>query len=76
MKNVEKQIIDIINEIRPFLNSDGGDVEFIKYEDNIVYVKLLGACSGCHMASVTLNDVIEATLINEIPEIKKVINLN
>ena len=40
-KNSEKKIIEIINHLRPFLNNDGGNIEFIKYEDNIVYIKML-----------------------------------
>lgn len=55
--------------------ADGGDIEFIKYEDNIVYVKMNGACSECHMLDLTLKDGIETMLIEEIPEIKGVINL-
>lgn len=55
--------------------ADGGDIEFIKYEDNIVYVKMSGACSECHMLDLTLKDGIETMLIEEIPEIKGVINL-
>lgn len=72
----EKKIIDLIDQIRPFLMADGGNIEFIKYEDNIVYVKLNGACADCNMLDLTLKDGIEAMLIEEIPEIKEVINLN
>ena len=43
----ELKIIALIDKIRPFLIGDGGDIEFIKYENNIVYVKLKGACAGC-----------------------------
>ena len=42
-------IIDIIDHLRPFLINDGGDIEFVKYENNIVYIKMMGACSNCHM---------------------------
>ena len=44
---MEDKIIEVINEIKPYLNSDGGDIEFVKYEDNVVYIKFFGACSGC-----------------------------
>ena len=47
-----------------------------RYEDNIVYVKLNGACDDCNMLDLTLKDGIESMLIEEIPEIKEVINLN
>ena len=75
MKEKEKEILETLDLIRPFLISDGGDVEFIKYEDNIVYVKLVGACAGCAMANATLKDGIEAALIDAIPEVKEVINI-
>ena len=74
MQNNEEKIIKLINELRPFLLSDGGNVEFVKLEDNIVYIKLLGACSGCPMVNVTLKEVIETAIKNEVPEIKEVIN--
>ena len=72
MNNQEEKIINIINEIQPFLILDGGNIEFIKYEDNIVYVKLFGACSNCEMIDVTLTNLIEATIKDEVPEVKEV----
>lgn len=68
-----KEILD--NDIRPALQSDGGDIEFISYEDNIVNVKLVGACAGCPMSQMTLTEGVERTLMNRIPEIKGVQNL-
>ena len=47
--NSEEKIISIIDELRPFLINDGGNIEFVKYEDNIVYIKMMGACSNCEM---------------------------
>ena len=74
----EKEIIDKIKEvldtIKPYLYADGGDLEFIKYEDGYVYIKLLGACQGCSLADVTIENGIFETLKQEIPEIKGVIN--
>ena len=75
-ENIEVRIINLINKIRPFLISDGGNLEFIKYENNIVYVKLLGACAECNMMDITLKDGIEQIIMNEIPEIKEVKNIN
>lgn len=69
-------IKEVIEKIRPFLISDGGNIEFIKYEDNIVYVSLLGACAGCAMIDITLKDGIEELIINEIPEVKEVVNVD
>lgn len=74
----EKEIVEKINEvldkIRPYLENDGGSVTFKRYENGVVYVKLVGACSNCPMASLTLSDGIENALISEIPEIIKVVN--
>lgn len=72
---VELKIIEIIDELRPFLMYEGGNIEFIKYEDDIVYIKMLGACSNCEMLDLTLKSGIEATLKEEIPSIKEVVNV-
>lgn len=72
---LEEKIKNILNKIKPFLNNDGGDVEFIKYENNKVYIKLLGACVNCPMSDDTVKDMIEYTLKFEIPEIEEVINI-
>ena len=74
-KNIETKIKEILEKIKPFLNNDGGDVEFIKYEDGIVYVKLLGSCVDCPMADTTIKEMIEYTITFEIPEVKEVINV-
>lgn len=74
-KEIETKIIEILDKIKPFLNNDGGDVEFVKYEDGIAYVKLLGQCADCTLADNTIKDMIEYTLTFEIPEIKEVVNV-
>lgn len=74
--DIENKIRILIDKIRPFLINDGGNIEFIKYEKNIVYVKLLGACSECNMMDITLKDGIEQLIINEIPEITEVVNIS
>ena len=74
-KETELQIIALIDKMRPFLISDGGNIEFIKYEDEKVYVRLSGACKDCAMIDFTLKDGIEEMIINEIPEVKEVINI-
>ena len=76
MNKQEKKIIEIIDKLRPFLINDGGNIEFVKYEDNIVYVKMIGACANCHMLDITLKDGIEAAIMNEVPEVKELINLS
>lgn len=72
MKEIEKKINIVLERIKPYLISDGGNLEFVKFEDGIVYIKLLGACSHCSMIDITLKDGIEEALINEIPEVKSV----
>ncbi len=71
----EEKIIEIINKLRPYLIGDGGDIEFVKYEDNIVYIKMLGACAGCALIDYTLKDGIEMAIKEEVPEVKEVVNL-
>lgn len=75
-EELEQQIKVLIDRMRPFLISDGGDLEFVKLEDDIVYVRLSGACKDCSLIDVTLKDGIEEMIINEIPEIKEVRNID
>lgn len=74
-EDTEKRIKELIEKMRPFLINDGGDIEFVEYKDNIVYIRLTGACQNCEYIDVTLKDGIEEMLVTEIPEIKGVINL-
>lgn len=76
MKENEQKIIEIIDNLRPFLINDGGNIEFIKYEDDIVYIKMLGACSECSMLDYTLKEGIELAIKEEIPTVIKVLNLS
>ena len=69
---MEQKIQDVLDKIRPALQADGGDVEFIDYNAGIVTVRMKGACGSCPMASMTLKHGIEARLKEEIPEIKSV----
>ena len=75
-KEIEIKINEVLDKIRPYLENDGGSVKFNRYENGIVYVTLIGACAGCPMAASTLEDGIETALVNEIPEVIKVINEN
>ena len=62
-----------LQSIRPFLQKDGGDVEFVELtEDNVVRVRLLGACETCSMSAMTLKAVIEESIKNAIPQITRV----
>lgn len=62
-----KLIKQTIKKIRPYLNADGGDIDFVKYLDGIVYVRLLGACIGCSSSEDTINNSVEALLLEEVP---------
>ena len=72
----ERIIKEIIDDIKPYLNNDGGDIEFIKLEENCVFVKLYGACSHCGFQDYTLNDNILELIKEKIPEIINVINVD
>ena len=75
-KEIIEKIKEVIDKVRPYLQNDGGDVEFQKYEKGVVYVKLKGACSNCPMATMTLEEGIETALISEIPEVVKVVKVD
>lgn len=75
MKNEEEKIIEVIDTLRPFLINDGGNIEFIKYENNIAYIQMMGACSNCDMLDLTLKDGIEMAIKEEVPSVKEVINI-
>lgn len=72
---MENKIKELIEDLRPFLNSEGGDIEFIKYEEKFVYIKLTGACAHCGFQDDTINFGIESYLKEQIPEIEGVINV-
>lgn len=75
MENVETKIKNILNRIRPYLQNDGGDAEFVKFEDGIVYIRMLGACIGCGSLDSTLKDGIEAILLEEVEGVIGVENI-
>ena len=70
--NVEKAL----DEIRPFLESDGGNISLISIDDNIVKVKLEGACVGCNVNQMTLKNGVEATIKKHAPQIQEVIDVS
>lgn len=76
LMNVEERIIEEIEKLKPYLQNDGGNIEFVKYEDGIVYVKLTGACVNCSMIDFTLKEGIEEILVSEIPEVKEVVKVD
>lgn len=70
-ENVEKAL----DEIRPFLMSDGGNIKLLSIEDFVVKVQLEGACIGCSVNQMTLKNGVEATIKKFAPQIKEVINV-
>ena len=73
MHHLQDKILKALDEIRPTLQKDGGDVEFVDVDqDNIVTVRLIGACQHCPMSQVTLKEGIEKFVKSEIPAIKAV----
>ena len=75
VNETEKQIVEILEKLRPYLQRDGGDVEYVKFEDGIVYVQMLGACVGCASMDSTLKDGIEQILLEEVPGVIGVENI-
>lgn len=75
-KEIEKKINEVLDRIRPYLENDGGNVIFNRYENGVVYVTLIGACSDCPMVDDTLGEGIETALMAEIPEVIRVVNEN
>ena len=65
-----------LNEIRPFLESDGGNIELISIEKNVVKVKLLGNCVSCSVNQMTLKNGVELTIKKFAPQIEEVINID
>ena len=70
---LKEKIEDALNKVRPSLQADGGDVEFVEIdEDGVVKVKLTGACGGCPMSQMTLKMGIEKVLKQNVPEVSRV----
>lgn len=65
-----------LEEIRPFLKSDGGDIELVSIEDDVVKVRLMGACIACSVNQMTLKSGVESTIKKHVPQIKKVIDVS
>jgi Fe-S cluster biogenesis protein NfuA len=74
--SLSERVEQVINAIRPAIQSDGGDVEFVDVDDNgVVSVRLHGACVGCPAAGMTLKMGIERNLREQIPEVTSVIGI-
>ena len=69
---MKEKVQEVLDKIRPGLQSDGGDVELVDVEGAVVKVRLKGACAGCPMSQMTLKNGIERILKEEIPEVDSV----
>jgi Fe-S cluster biogenesis protein NfuA len=72
---MKEKVEAALEEIRPNLQADGGDVEFVGVDDGVVSVRLTGACAGCPMSTMTLKNGIERILRDRIPEVKEVVSV-
>ncbi|WP_381414839.1 NifU family protein [Spiroplasma endosymbiont of Anurida maritima] len=70
--SLEAKAKKIITDLRPFINQDGGDIEFVELKDNIVYVRLGGACISCGLVDNTIKMGVEQIVKSEVPEIDSV----
>jgi Fe-S cluster biogenesis protein NfuA len=70
---MQEKVEEVLEKVRPVLVRDGGNVELVGVEDGTVRVKLVGACAGCPMSTMTLKNGIERILKQEIPEVKEVV---
>jgi len=72
-ETIKQKVLNVLEQIRPYLQNDGGDIEFVELTDDmIVNVKLVGACGSCPYSTQTLKNGVEAAVVKAIPEIKSV----
>jgi len=69
---MREKVEAVINDIRPMLQADGGDIELVDVEDGVVKVRLRGACAGCPGAQMTLKMAVERRLKAAVPEVERV----
>ena len=75
-KRIINKIEAALDEIRPYLKSDGGDISLVEITDDyIVKVKLIGACETCHVSMMTLKNGVEVAIKNAVPKVKKVVEI-
>lgn len=72
MRDMREKIEQVLDQIRPHLRADGGDVELVDVSDGVVTVRLTGACQGCPMSQMTLKNGVERVIKENVPEIKSV----
>lgn len=76
-KEIEKKVLMALDQLRPFLNADNGDMELVEIQDDAtVVVRLLGSCSDCSMSMMTLKAGLEESVKKMAPEVKEVVAVN
>lgn len=75
LKIIKEKVVKALNRVRPYLQNDGGDIDLVEITDDLtVKVKLTGACHGCPFALQTLKAGVEQAIMQEVPEITKVVS--
>lgn len=69
---MKEKIEKVINEVRPALRADGGDIELVDVKDDVVKVRLKGACAGCPFSQMTMQNFVAETIKRNVPSIKAV----
>lgn len=72
---MEEKVKKLIDDLRIYMNMDGGDIEFVKLDGKTLYVKLTGNCAHCLAQDITLNDNLLLAIKEEIPEIEEIVNV-
>lgn len=75
MEEMKKNVLTILDKIRPYIERDGGTIDLVNIEDGIVYVKMGGACVGCFAIDITLQQGVEKLLLENVPGIIGVVNI-
>ncbi|MHA2305490.1 MAG: NifU family protein [Candidatus Hodarchaeales archaeon] len=73
--SIKDEIVNSLEQLRPYLQKDGGDVEFVDYEDGVLKVRLMGSCRGCPYSQMTLANGIKKNLQQEFPQIQEVVGV-
>ncbi len=71
-ESIQQKVQEALNEIRPQIQADGGDVQLVSVEKQTVKVRLVGHCAGCPMSAMTLKNGVETIIKQRVPEIQKV----
>jgi len=69
----ELSVTKVLDQIRPMMQRDGGDVALVKIEGTLVYIRLIGACAGCPISFITVTHGIQEAMQKEIPTVEKVV---